>query len=276
MILLSHVVEVMRSLSNLIKSGFVAFSDTEKIIIDANKSKILQEISERNVIKNQELCQSDEVNESNNELDEIVATTEQIHETADEIYQEAQNAAERILEDARAEALLLKEDATNDGKAEGYKLGQMQAQSELQARMQELEQQYQQKLMNLENQYEQQIDSVEPQIVKVVCNMLENITGVLLDDYHDVLLYMINSAMRNLDSAKNIIIKVSEEEFESIKEQKHLLYGANNPSVSMELFADSKLNLNQCIIETENGIINCSLDEQLRQLTKSLTLLSQM
>jgi flagellar assembly protein FliH len=44
----------------------------------------------------------------------------------------------------------------------------------------------------------------------------------------------------------------------------------------MELVSDVKLSKLECMIETENGIINCSLEEQLNHLVNSLKLLSQM
>ena len=51
------------------------------------------------------------------------------------------------------------------------------------------------------------------------------------------------------------------------------IYGALNPGIKLEIFEDSKLSKMQCLIETDNGIVDLSLDVQLGNLKKALKMM---
>ena len=87
------------------------------------------------------------------------------------------------------------------------------------------------------------------------------------------MLYMVNEAIKNLDDSRHFVIRVSEADYPYLEQQKAQLYGSANPNVDLELFSDAKLSERQCLIETENGVVNVSLDEQLRNLQKALQLM---
>ena len=68
-------------------------------------------------------------------------------------------------------------------------------------------------------------------------------------------------------------IRVSKEDIGFVTMQKSKLLGGLN-EVTAEIVEDATLQKNECLIETEGGIFDCSLDVELEALSKKLKLLS--
>ncbi|MBO5237461.1 MAG: hypothetical protein J6B50_01620 [Lachnospiraceae bacterium] len=267
-------------MSNLYKSGFVSFAQQNMLVIDANKNRVVRQIEEQK--KQQELNEIASDAEEQEDSEEFQALEienidmSEMREQANAIFEEAQAAAEKILEEARADALLLKEEAKQAGTEEGYQKGMQEAQEQLEAREAELQNHYEMVRQQLEEEYERELKAAEPKLVDVVCRLLHKITGVIVEDYQDVVVYMIDQTLQGLDGCHKIIIKVSEEDYADVYSRFDWISQQVNSNVEIELVADTKLARLECFIETETGIINCSLDEQLNHLITSLKLLSQI
>ena len=255
-------------MSNLYKSGFVSFSQQNTLVIDANKNRVIRQIDEENQKRQQESAAGEETAATEDgfqsfEVENIDMA--EVREQAGAIFEDAQASAEKILEDARAQALMLKEEARQSGIEEGYQKGMEDAAKQLEAQEAELQAHYQQELRE-----------AEPKLVNVVCRLLHKMTGILAEDYQDVMVHMIDQALQELDSSEKITIKVSEDDYADVYSQMDRLKQQVNSNIELELITDTKLSKLQCLIETETGIINCSLGEQLDRLCTSLKLLSQM
>jgi flagellar assembly protein FliH len=87
-------------------------------------------------------------------------------------------------------------------------------------------------------------------------------------------MYLINNAMRGIDNSHSFVISLSEGDYAYVNGHKEEIYGYLNPGVEISLFQDAALQKNQCKIETDNGLVDLSLDVQLSQLIKSLMLLN--
>lgn len=104
------------------------------------------------------------------------------------------------------------------------------------------------------------IKTTEHKMVDLLCQLIPTITGVVIENQKDVLLYMINVAMRDLDNSRHFVIKVSSDDYDKVSARKEEIYGAMNPNIDLEVFEDAKLLPMQCLIETDNGIVDISLD----------------
>lgn len=302
--MLFPVVEVTRSLSNLIKSGFVAFSQDNTMVIDANNNKIIKGMEEAL----QEAAATKEAASLEEALAEAMIEDAQIdgidretmpsltidrgsQETmlhsqslADQIVQKAKADARQIVDQAHDEAEQLRADAYDeaeqvrsqartDGYQTGYQEGVDKATAEYEDKKQALDNEIQQQTSLFQNEREQFVKEMEQNMVSWLCEMIPKITGVCVDGQQEVLPYMVNEAIKNLDDSRHFVIRVSEADYPYLEQQKAQLYGAANPNVDLELFSDAKLSERQCLIETENGVVNVSLDEQLRNLQKALQLM---
>ena len=293
-------------MSNLIKSNFIAFSKQDAIVIDANKNKIIQAIDANNeiaatgeesmeealaeaMIRDAELEGVDfgddvltfdtaslpNLQESDNsQLKQI--SEDVLHaakQEADEIVNKAHDEAEQLRAQAYDESEQIKQSAQEEGYQKGYQEALAAAQEEI-ARQQDALQQQQ---LDFETEIRATKDNLmketETKMVEILCEMISNVTGIMLDDYQSVLFYMVNHAMEDMDDSKNFVIKVSSEDYKEIVSQKENIYGAQNPNISIEIFEDAKLEPLQCLIETDNGIVNLSLDVQLKNLKTALKLM---
>jgi flagellar assembly protein FliH len=77
-----------------------------------------------------------------------------------------------------------------------------------------------------------------------------------------------------MDKCNEYTLKVSKEDFEYISMHKNLLLGAIGRDVPLYIVEDINLMKNQCLIETELKVINCSLDVQLNNLIMDLRLIA--
>lgn len=272
------VVEVTRSLSNLYKSGFVSFSEHSTLVIDANKNHVLRQIEEKkhNEIKTEEKTDEAVTEEGFQHFEIENIDMVNVREQANAVFEDAQAAAERILEDARAKALLLKEEAKQEGHEQGYQKGLADAKQQLAAQEAELQNRYEMVRQQLENDYEMQLREAEPKMIDVICRLIHKITGVLVTEEQGVMLHIIDNTLKNIENAETITIKVSEDDYAEVYSRFDWLKQQMNSNVTMELVSDVKMTKLECLIETENGIINCSLNEQLNHLVNSLKLLSQV
>lgn len=303
------VVEVTRLLSNLIKSGFVAFSQNNKLVINANENKIIKSLDEayEESLATQEtdmdvaLAEAmlneagfDEFDDASGLLtmntadlpdfsgepsEELKMMADNVvksaREEAEVIVAQAHDEAEHLRAGAYDEAELIKQQAKEEGFQLGYSEGKEAAEQELAMGRNALEQQLNDAEVMFQERKEDLIDTTERNMVDWLCRMIPQITGIVIDSQQDVLLYIINQAMRDLDNSKQFVIRVSSEDFNEVSERKNEIYGARNPNVDLEVFEDAKLSSKQCIIETDNGMVDVSLDVQLDNLIKALRLMIQ-
>ena len=294
------MVEVTKSLSNLIKSGFVAFSKNNTLVIDANENKIIKGIDEaieETAASLEEMLAESMIRDAGLDDDEkealltvdpedLQAASGNISNIADEIVKSAKAEADEIIakaheevEQLRAtvydEAQKLKMQAKEEGYQEGYQNGSDAAISEYEIKKAELEEQICQSKVVLAEKEAELVKITEQKMVDLLCQLIPTITGVVIEEQKDVLLYMINVAMQDLDNSRHFVVKVSGDDYENIAEQKEEIYGALNPNIDIEIFEDAKLLPMQCLIETDNGIVDISLDVQLDNLKKALKLMVQ-
>ncbi|MCM1496997.1 MAG: FliH/SctL family protein [Clostridium sp.] len=289
-------------MSNLIKSGFVAFSQDNTLVIDTNQSKIIKAIDEAaeeaslsmeealaaTMMRDAELegvdFGDDLLTMDTSDLSDAAERSVELKKIADEVVRSAKSEAESIVNQAHDEAEQMraaaydeveqiKQQAKEEGYQNGYDEGMAAAQEAIQAQTDEFEQRKQDLESDFADKEKALLQETESKMVDILCRLIPSVTGVVIEQQKDVLLYMINCAMRDLDNSKQFVIKVSTEDYEAVVQQKDAIYGALNPSIQIEIFEDAKLAPMQCLIETDHGIVDVSLDVQLHNLLTSLKLM---
>lgn len=189
---------------------------------------------------------------------------------AEEILEDARAQAEAILEDARAQAREVLQDAASEGQKTGYNEGYQAGLKEVDQKKQEL---VREKAL-LQEEYEKLIDELEPRFVEVLTGVYEHIFHVNLSGNKEVIFYLIQDAVRKVESSKNFIIHVSKEDYGFVSMQKKELLEGVAGADSAEIVEDMTLKPNECYIETGSGIFDCGLETQLKGLKRELRLLS--
>lgn len=195
---------------------------------------------------------------------------EQLKQEAAELLEDANVQAQQIIDEAQSEAQGIMEQAQQ----QGYNDGLSQAGSELERKKQELELEYSQRMGELEDDYAERRKQLEPQLVEVITDIFEAVTHTVAEDNKEIILHLINGVLKNSEKSREFVIKASPDDYRFLINNQGKLYCAMTREVTVDITEDVTLQKNQCIIETDGGVFNCSLDIELNNLIKKIKLLS--
>lgn len=198
------------------------------------------------------------------DLDEIRAQAQQMIDDAQAQIDEMQRAAESEIEAKRRWAM-------EEGKKEGYEEGYRKGVSEADAMKHQLMDEKRQ----LEEEYERLIEELEPKFIDTITAVYSHVFGVELMDNRDILVHLVDSTLRQVESSRTFIVHVSKEDYPFVNMQRQALTeGAAAGRGTVEIIEDITLAQGECMIETDGGIFDCGIDTQLTELNKKLRVLS--
>lgn len=192
-------------------------------------------------------------------------------EEAQRILAEAQFKASEMLENARRESDIIRANAVEEGTKQGYDEGYARGMAETDGMKQELAERKRQ----LETEFDELLENLEPRFVDTITDIYSHIFGVDLMDNRDILVHLIDSTLRKVESSRTFIVHVSAEDYPHVNMQKQaLMEGAVAGRGLIEIVEDIALGKGDCLIETDGGIFDCGVGTQLEELTKKLRVLS--
>lgn len=284
-------------MSNLIKYAYFNMNGQDKRVIDSDSrkeeypelySRPKKNGAEFKGFKFADLTEEEEMNailqEPSEEFTEglNVISMEQIvdeemqkvsgaaHEEAEEIINAARIQADVIIQEAQNQADDIRKQAFEEGKLQGIEEGNVQVLYEIGQKKEELEAEFNEKLQQL-MQYQ---ESIEPRFADIMISLINKITGILCEDKKDIIVYLIDNAVNNLEKTKTINLRVSKVDVPVVSANKALFMSKLSPGVEFDIIEDSSLEQNQCIIETDNKIIDCGLNTQIDNLCEHIKMLS--
>lgn len=265
----------MRSLSSLLKQYNTLESERVVRMIDYNEM-VERKLAELARIQNGGEESGEEGFQS---LDSIAAET--IREDPEEILQKAKDEAEQLLREARerSEIILneanqqsgeILEQARADGHSEGYEAGSRQAREELETEYQQKQEELEQYRKQLTEDYDREMRELEPKLLDVIVTVVERVFHIQFDDKRDILLYLVCNTMANVEGSHNFRVRVGEEQKAFLENHRDDILDRVGHDMTLEILSDVSLEGNQCVIETETGVFDCSLGVQLENLIKDL------
>ena len=135
---------------------------------------------------------------------------------------------------------------------------------------------YEAKAEQLTNEYEQLKAAIEPELVNTITDVFRKVTRVVSDDNQDIILGLIGNVLKNAETSNDFVIKVSPEDYKFLTNNQGKIYCAVSKEINLDIVADTTMKKNECIIETDAGVFDCSLDIELNNLIKDIKLLSCM
>ena len=186
------------------------------------------------------------------------------------VIEKARQEADAIIAEARNEADAIRNQAYEEGKAQGMEEGTSQAMGMVESQREEMQAEYNRMFQELKEQEE----NLEPHFAEIVAGLVQKITGVLCEDKKDVITYLIDNALNNLESTKKIVLRVSKDDIAAVSAKRNDFVKGVKAGTEFEIMEDNSLSANQCIIETDNKIIDCSLDAQLDSLCGQIRMLA--
>ena len=168
---------------------------------------------------------------------------------AEEIIDKARSEAERILAEAR--------EAYEVEKKKGYDAGILEGKMDISQRM-----------MDTVNRTVDYLSSVEEKVMGIVMTALRKIIGEI--DDRDLVQRVVRSALSVVRNQKQVTLRVSPDEVETVKASLNTII-ADFPAISfIDVMGDGRLKHGGCILETEIGVVDASIDIQLEAIRRSL------
>ncbi len=272
-------------MSNLLKYNSFVIQNQDKLVIDSNKmaDEIIEQYKQLHA-----KAESGPVPDADGFVCGLeAATVEQLVMDEEAVQEqdaqtefkpidmaELHKQGEEIINQARTEAELIKSRAQSAGYEQGLAEGRTAADKQLETRMRQLEQEYSERLKALEAEYAKMRSDLEPELVNTLLDVFAKVTNTLADGKRDTVLFLINGVLRNTEVSKEYIIRVSEDDYNYLISNKHLIHNGITKDIKIDICIDGQLSRNQCIIETDSGVFDCSLDIQLENLINDIRLLS--
>ena len=284
-------------MSNLYKAGWVTLDQSDKRVIDNNElidQKILkfrEEERKRQAVKaaeNSENAESEDGFTEGLNAEQLSQLTEDVgmlpdpdQQTAvseaemqsqvNEQLEEAGRQAKQLVEDAQAQAQQIRQDAEDEGRNAGYNDGYQNGVAEAENLKKEIAKRGEE----LESEYRKMADSLEPEMVDALTQIYEHVFDVDLRNDKDIILHLLQTALSRIESGNDYIIHVSPDDYDMITDEKDKLReNITSPNATMEIIEDPMMKENECIIETDGGVFDCSVGVELEELSRKLKLLS--
>ena len=263
-------------MSNLFKQGFPGITNvnSEPFVLDVN-SRVISNESKTKIIRPVE--EKEEQDESDIKEDNVAykVVLDDAMDTAKSIRDDAIIQAAKIISDANIEAEAIRENARQEGFNKGMEEGSMEAMKKADVYLENLKKEQNELVIQNNIAIENSINDTEKKLIDLTCALVEKLTGINVANYKSVMLHMINNALNEVETSKKFVIRVSEDNYNYVYDNHDRISGATNPNIDIEIYADVNLDRQQCIIESENGIIDLSMDVQIRNLITAIKLLSE-
>lgn len=202
---------------------------------------------------------------------DVDSILQQAKEEAARIVAGAKEQADTIVAEALEQAANSKKNVLEEARMNGYREGINRANKEVE----QMKAQLQEDKKALEAEYEAQFASMEADLVEVITGIYEHIFHVDLKSYREILVHLISTTMRKLESGRNFIVHVSKEDYPFVSMQKkQMAAGSAASGDSLDIIEDLTLAKGECFIEADGGIFECGIGTHLKELNKKLKILS--
>lgn len=260
-------------MSNLYKQQFVIAQNEGKRVINSNAivterlKELAYELQKENQTGENEFVEGIFPEPNENVIkQEDIDYVEMAKTEANQILMEAKEKADSLLNEAYKQS----KQVLDEAKEKGYQDGLERQQSELEQLKAELEQEYLSKKDNLEEDYQEKYKNMENELVDVILEIFNKVFHIQFDNKKHILMYLIDDAILNIESDKKFRIRVANENVQFLENHKEYILDRVGHDVELEMIADSSMEGNECVIETESGVFDCSLGVQLENLIKDI------
>ena len=288
-------------MSNLFKAGFVSFDSSEARIIDSNElaNKKIEAYQEEQMRKQRtQMAEEQGLYDEGASSDDFIPgidmqqlsmlTEDQSQRMLEPVpdpqfdmeamqaeidlkLQQAQEQADMIVQQAMQQADGIRADAMEQGRQEGYNAGYQEGFAAAEAQQVDIENQR----AELEKEYQQLVDELEPEMVDVLTQIYEHVFNIELRKDKGIILHLLKTTLSRIEPGKDLIVHVSSDDYDDIMDERETLDACiTSPNTTMEIIEDPLLKENECMIESDSGVFDCSLGVELSEITRKLKLLS--
>ena len=168
--------------------------------------------------------------------------------------------AQEIIDKAKREAEAITRRARTELEAErqrGYHEGREQAAAEMA-----------EKIMGTVNEGAAYLQKIEALLVEVVDQALRRVLGEI--DQHEVIARVVNRALESVRKKSDVTIRVSPSQAEYLQQRLKEMVSQSPHAGSLQVQPDNRLNNDACVLETDVGIVDASIQTQLKAIENAL------
>ncbi|MDC7224043.1 MAG: flagellar assembly protein FliH, partial [Spirochaetales bacterium] len=191
--------------------------------------------------------------------------------------QQADAEVERIMEQARADAAQLVEDANRrvsqietDAQNAGYEAGRKEGFDEGKAEVERLVDRLHVILDGAIEKRNDIIEEAESQLIDLVLLISQKVVKVISDNQKNVVINNVVQALRKLKSRGNVAIHVNLADLELATDNVNNFINMVENVQSITVLEDTTVDKGGCIIETDFGQIDARVSSQLKEIEESI------
>jgi flagellar assembly protein FliH len=190
---------------------------------------------------------------------------QEAHDEAEMIILAARNEAQILKDNAKSEALSIRQKAFSDGKQEGYEEGLSEGKAEAQEMLDDAKR----ALDEAREERKRLLTNLESEVVAFVVKISERLVGNVSKLNPEVIRLVMREALGAMPSKSEAKVMVSKADFEAASKVIKEFSGYGK----LSLVEDDSLEPLECLVETPRGSITASLDAQMQGLKEDLLMI---
>jgi len=251
-------------LSKIFKSSRVILDD-KAFVLSAKAKESIQEDEMGELTVPEVLDASEAVNQL---IENAKREADSILEAADQDYEEkmqmAQNSSDSIISNAYDQAKGIMEQARAEGYQDGYSRGIDDSQ--------EIAKQIVDEALVIKQEWSDErvrvLESAEVEMVHLVIEAIEKVLDYKVETDQTLIESLIRQGISRVTKSHLVSIRVSNEDYNHALSIKPMIIATSDKIEDIEIKRDPTLPMGSCIIDTESGSIDSSIQVQVEQIKK--------
>ncbi|AZR73879.1 hypothetical protein BBF96_11055 [Anoxybacter fermentans] len=201
---------------------------------------------------------------------EILKLKEEAEKEAALIIEQARKEAEKLLSQSEAEIQEMMETGYNEGYKqgveEGYRAGMEQILNEMGKLIQNLQKEIERTQMIMESK----VQGLSSRLIRLSIQIAERIIRRQVELNPEIIIEQVESILKDMMRVKSLVIRVNPSQFEIVKGAQDRFLALTHGIDEIEFVIDHSLKPGDCIIETDSGGVDASIETQLEMITSLL------
>jgi flagellar assembly protein FliH len=176
----------------------------------------------------------------------------------------AEQQAELVVRQAKMEAAEIEKQAYERGFIEGQKAGKEVGEKTLEA----LLKQYAKRLEELNDLRKEIFATSEREVLRLALEIARKVIRREVSVDEELILTLVKVALNRLAEQTVMTVRVNPKDYQSIQRYQAAYSPTSSLNEGVKLMEDPSISRGGCLIETESGIIDARIEEQLREIEK--------
>ncbi len=256
-------------MSRIFKANSVQIDKTNRVFVDNSTNDFINKSNIEYVPKVDNNDNKSEV--YTKDLSEKIIIDAQ--NEREEILTTAKEEASAIIQKAKEEAEKIYSERYNQGYDNGYESAKEQAYNDVLDETTAMKNEALEIVGKANEEKEAILNELEPEIISLIYTIVEDLVKVEMKYDNTLILSLVKEGVSSTTILEKITIKLSDKDYDLVIQQKEEVEKLIDSSKELKIIKDFTLENNDCIIETDFGYVNCSIDNKLKILKKNLELI---